>query len=296
VCRMSDSHAAREPPFGSDPRTADTYYRLLLEQGTGRGVRPFNHAFAGVVVYFRDSSLFLLQERDGETTWNPNKVSIFGGRVREDLRELPTQAAIRELSEETGIQTSSAHLRVLRAYVESRPKILKAPVFRAIFYLVLDQLPQLRKGEGRSIVLSPAIGVQDSDKVTPLSREDVLYFWDSFGTSFNELGAADSADLLDREPEGATHSSDFTFVNWFGVPYYFTLGNQSHAVEALWAEWEKGELGLHERTIGQQIGSSAENFRLVHVFRGHPAWGQMIRDAGPRGCYRLVPPESTKNH
>lgn len=104
------------------------------------------------------------------------------------------------------------------------------------------------------------------------------------------------------------HSEDFTSVNWFGSKYTFDAGQQAKAVGLLWAEFEKGEHGLAERTIGEQIGSNSNNYRLAHTFRiknkrkgrgqpgflPHPAWGAMIQKAGS-GVYRLARPESRQN-
>lgn len=102
-----------------------------------------------------------------------------------------------------------------------------------------------------------------------------------------------------------THSADFTDVNWFGTQYHFDDGQQAKAVGALWSEFEKGELGLSEKTIGEIIGSESDNFRLMLVFRSrakckskrekqakfsmHPAWGKMIQKVSA-GCYRLIKP------
>jgi hypothetical protein len=88
---------------------------------------------------------------------------------------------------------------------------------------------------------------------------------------------------------------------WFGTRYEFTA-SQGRCVAALWQEWEKGKLGLHEKTIGETTNPDNEKFRLQHVFRTfemrgkkrrakmHPAWGTMIVRAG-RGAYRLEGPK-----
>ena len=87
------------------------------------------------------------------------------------------------------------------------------------------------------------------------------------------------------------HSDDFTSVNWFGTNYEFDIGNQAKAIALLWTEYEKGGLGLHEKTIGEKIGSSSNRFRLCHVFRDVPAWGKMIQSVeGKRGQFKLAPP------
>jgi hypothetical protein len=91
-----------------------------------------------------------------------------------------------------------------------------------------------------------------------------------------------------------THSIDFTHCVWFGQTYDFHIGHQAKALGLLWAEWEKNEGGLHEKTIGKQIDSASENFRLVHVFSKHKAWGTMITKSAGRGQYKLAPPKTTE--
>ena len=84
------------------------------------------------------------------------------------------------------------------------------------------------------------------------------------------------------------HSDDFTSVRWHGTTYEFNK-TQAHCISLLWPEWEKGKCGLSEKTIGKAISSQNDNFRLVHTFRKHPAWGTVIVQAG-KGCYRLEAP------
>jgi hypothetical protein len=91
-----------------------------------------------------------------------------------------------------------------------------------------------------------------------------------------------------HEPD-CQHSDDFSSVRWFGAEYCFTP-TQAKAVALLWAEWERGGLGLKQQTIGEMIDSSSNRFELRTLFRNHPAWGQMIHPAERRGVYRLGPP------
>ena len=85
------------------------------------------------------------------------------------------------------------------------------------------------------------------------------------------------------------HSADFTAVKWKGIKYEFSKA-QATAVEMLWQEWEKGGLSLSEKTIGERIGTSNDNYRLTHTFRVgrkmHPAWKTMIVSSG-QGKFRL---------
>lgn len=99
--------------------------------------------------------------------------------------------------------------------------------------------------------------------------------------------------------EVTDHSKDFTSVIWFGTKYGFNK-TQAKCIEILWKEWEKGKLSLSEKTIGEGIGSSDENYKLRNTFRTkkrnktggyitHPAWGTMIvpADTG-KGIFKLL--------
>jgi hypothetical protein len=85
------------------------------------------------------------------------------------------------------------------------------------------------------------------------------------------------------------HNADFTMVNWFGREYSFALEVQAPVVEALWEEWERSGLGLHQQTIREAIDKERDTFRMDTAFRKHPAFGTMIQRCGD-GRYRLVPP------
>lgn len=91
----------------------------------------------------------------------------------------------------------------------------------------------------------------------------------------------------------AVHNADFTMVKWYGNEYQFSLGVQSAAVRALWEEWEKTGLGLHQDTIRNAIDSECESFRMDAAFRVHPAFRTMIQQCGD-GKYKLAPPTNGK--
>jgi hypothetical protein len=82
------------------------------------------------------------------------------------------------------------------------------------------------------------------------------------------------------------HNMDFSQVTWNGKKYKFNKPQQALSVMYLW-ENKSGR----EKSIGEAIGSDAENFRLIHVFRQkdetmHPAWGKMIIPDG-KGIFTL---------
>ncbi|MGE5611214.1 MAG: hypothetical protein ACM359_18335 [Bacillota bacterium] len=94
----------------------------------------------------------------------------------------------------------------------------------------------------------------------------------------------------------AVHNADFTMVNWFGDEHYFALGVQSAAVRALWEEWEKTGLGLHQETIRDSVDPERDEksvFRMDTIFRNHPAFDTMIQRCGD-GKYKLAPPTNGK--
>jgi hypothetical protein len=80
-------------------------------------------------------------------------------------------------------------------------------------------------------------------------------------------------------------------VKWFGAEYNFALGVQSSAVRALWEEWERSGLGLHQETIREKVDAERDSFRMDTAFRSHPAFGTMMLRWGD-GRYRLAPPDS----
>lgn len=88
--------------------------------------------------------------------------------------------------------------------------------------------------------------------------------------------------------EVCEHSEDYSSVIWHGQRYTFN-STQALCIKLLWIEWEKGGLGLREKTIGEKIESENDNYRLSHTFRNHKALGEMIYAVGDGG-YRLGKP------
>ncbi len=124
----------------------------------------------------------------------------------------------------------------------------------------------------------------------------------------NALTLDEAANVLETcaakgatRPNKATHSADFTSVDWFGVKYHFAKGLQAESVRVLWKAWENGTPNLSEKTIGEEIGSSSDRFRLDHVFKPankntgkretHPAWDTMIVRAS-KGVFGLAARDS----
>jgi len=113
-------------------------------------------------------------------------------------------------------------------------------------------------------------------------------------TTSPPLADPPTATMTSAAAADAVHSADFTMVKWFGEVYTFSLGVQSSAVKALWEEWEKNGLGLHQETIGNSVDAEQENFRMDTTFRKHPAWGTMIHSCGG-GIYKLDRPTTKAN-
>jgi hypothetical protein len=107
---------------------------------------------------------------------------------------------------------------------------------------------------------------------------------DQITPAFNRV----EKDLEKKNPK-RNHSEDFTSVVWDGIPFVFTK-SQAAVVKLLWCEYEKGTWTLSEKTIGEGIGSSANNYRIIHTFdKGkHPAWGTLIISGPKKGTFRIA--------
>lgn len=92
----------------------------------------------------------------------------------------------------------------------------------------------------------------------------------------------------ERKTEPTRHSIDFRSVHWFGNDYNFTP-NQAAAVKILWAAWENGTPDIGGDTLATNVES--ESRRARDIFKGHPAFGSMIKAGQTKGTYRLVEPD-----
>lgn len=85
----------------------------------------------------------------------------------------------------------------------------------------------------------------------------------------------------------ASHSPDFSQVNWFGTVYYFRTREERAVVGHLWRSAEKGNESIDQAALLDV--ADCEYPRLRDVFGKHPAWGTMIvQDMnGEAGSYKL---------
>jgi hypothetical protein len=109
------------------------------------------------------------------------------------------------------------------------------------------------------------------------------------GGNEQDTGTSETGQAVPAEGADTSHSDDFTSVNWFGTRYDFSKGLQARCVERLWEAWKKGGHSLSQLTLKEQVGSDNDNFRLDHVFRGHPAFDTMIKRVG-KGTFKLAEP------
>jgi len=92
---------------------------------------------------------------------------------------------------------------------------------------------------------------------------------------------------IELNPTETTHSIDFRSVRWFGTDYSFTP-NQAAAVKILWQAWENRTPEVGGDTIATEIESDSRRAR--DIFKGHPAFGNMICQGKTKGTFRLVEP------
>jgi hypothetical protein len=138
---------------------------------------------------------------------------------------------------------------------------------------------------------------QDADEAAAVKEsrwtfEALAVFVRDLIATLDEAGAEQAAPVTKA---GATHSPDFTSVDWFGTRYVFSKGKQAGCVQALWKAWEDGGHNLTKDRIAEDVSPDIVRFRLSHVFRNqktrtyHPAWGTMIQSQG-KGVFGLVAP------
>jgi len=114
-----------------------------------------------------------------------------------------------------------------------------------------------------------------------------------------KLGPPGSSQPADADGPVFSHSPDFTWIIWCRQQFAFSTGNQAESIRCLWEAWEasgrRDGCGLNEKSIGEAAQSSADNFRLAALFRGHPCWGTVIRRCGKGqfSLFRLESPIST---
>jgi hypothetical protein len=89
-----------------------------------------------------------------------------------------------------------------------------------------------------------------------------------------------------NERVGATAAPDFSAVTIRGRVYYFRGGQQREIVRCLWPSLDDG-VGLTAEQLADRLGARRDTFRVRKLFRGHPAWGTLIRTDG-RGRFWLA--------
>jgi hypothetical protein len=88
-----------------------------------------------------------------------------------------------------------------------------------------------------------------------------------------------------QQEEQIAHSIDFHSVVWNGHTYEFTPA-QAACVAILFQAWKNRTPVVGGQAILVEAG--LESKRLDQIFRGHPAWGEMIVPGSRRGNYRLA--------
>ncbi len=111
----------------------------------------------------------LLHLRDGNTTFNPNKWSLFGGLGEGD--ETPLEAFIREIYEEIGLVIESKNVIFLSEYLNEAIDTAKYT-----FFVVSDiDISALKLGEGAGFEWVKLSDLERYD-LTVGTRRDLLYF------------------------------------------------------------------------------------------------------------------------
>lgn len=127
--------------------------------------------FAGAVIFNPLTKKVLMHHRDAKAPINPNLWGFFGGKI--EVGESPTEALIRELKEEIGLEVLGQTIKPLSEYVANFPE---RPTHRHTF-IIRTQVDK------DSLALTEGAGldwfsVEEALKLdlTKHTRQDLEYF------------------------------------------------------------------------------------------------------------------------
>jgi hypothetical protein len=134
-------------------------------------------------------------------------------------------------------------------------------------------------------------GVRNDLRTAASYLRDLLAVFASVAPKATDEGkASPSSPAESPKNPRARHSDDFASVAWFGQSYSFTSSKQRGVVQELWAAWENSTPELTIEHL-RDAASISDSVRMPNVFRGHPAWGEMIVTTS-RGLLMLQPPKT----
>lgn len=126
-------------------------------------------AYVGAFLYNPERKEVLLHKRDGNTQINPHKWAFFGGLM--EGVESPTEALVRELNEELGLQVMPEDITPLCDYWNE-----ERDTHRYSFYIVSDKRKdEMTLGEGADFDWITLDTVLEYDLTTKV-RKDIEYF------------------------------------------------------------------------------------------------------------------------
>jgi ADP-ribose pyrophosphatase YjhB (NUDIX family) len=129
--------------------------------------------WVGAVVYVRSTQCFQLQRRDSKTKLHPWRLCNWGGGKRST--ESATGGTRRELLEELNLDIYKPYVDRLglKVFLEAR---IPTPTIRCLSGIMLWELPkELRVGEGDGMESIGLDEIENEQRITMLSREDLIY-------------------------------------------------------------------------------------------------------------------------
>ncbi|MCC7172161.1 MAG: hypothetical protein IT459_17075 [Planctomycetes bacterium] len=131
-------------------------------------------------------------------------------------------------------------------------------------------------GDGGRTFRSGAVTDEEAQILTSLA-EELLAVERVLNSARRALAAAPPV-------EGASpieHAKDFSWLVVRGHRYAFPRPQQVHVMQLLYTEWEKSGRqdgsGLRESTLGKELETAADAFRIVKLFEKHEALGRILR-------------------
>jgi hypothetical protein len=274
VDRFYETLHATTIPFENGGRRVDGYYHAMaLSQACDDLYRTMSemmeclfHAHSDPVEGLPPGIEFVMSD-SASGPWEPVPIGKFGPRrlrVGRDGADPALMAALTSATTVVAFEADDWNERQAKTPGANHPRWHAGDVLTAEDLAKLESVRKLlRLGDGGAMTTNAGPAAEPPRRLTPFE-----------------------------------HAMDFTWVRWNGTLHRFAPGQQAAAVGLLWDSWEQSNrtdgCGLGESAIAEAIDSGASDFRLAHVFRGHPAWGSMIRSAG-RGVFALFS-QPPKNH
>ena len=200
-------------------------------------------------------------------------------------------AELKKLPDDIGLLTSASSFNMGDRFSEITEPFIKLSAYHDIAppHVLRDFLDNYKMFVSKDCVADMFFEIHHPEHAQDFRCWDVqrlcVQLWEAWGVidAVIDTLAGTGGDT------GPKPSPDFSSLTWNGKRYEFKKGQQAKAIEVLFDAYQQ-EQTLKADTIKKKIRSKTKDFRLKHVFRGNPAFDEIIKRT-ESGNYTLKPPE-----